>query len=78
MRQFKVVENFLRQMDLEIPCRQRGEMRVDFLVAERFRREVAHFLKQRLALFLLRPDEFRAAGQQRHRARMQLPEQANP
>src|SRR5208283_3497093 len=75
VRQFEVVGNILRRVNFKIPLRQRGEMRVEFLVADVFGRQLADFLLQRFALFLRSADEFRAAGKQRHRALVQLPEQ---
>ena len=75
VREFEIVQNFLRRVNLEIPRRQRGKVRVHFLGGDGFGRQFADFLQQQFALFFLGADKFRAAGEQRHRARMQLPEQ---
>ncbi len=75
VRKFQVVENFLHGVDFKITRRQRGEMSVQFLIVDLSGREFADFLHERLALFLPGAAEFRAVGQQRHRARIQLPEQ---
>ena len=75
VREFQVVEDFSGRVDFKIPRRQRGKMRVQFLVADQRRRQFAHFLLSSLELLFRGAPEFRAAGEQRHCARMQLPEQ---
>src|ERR1039458_7597237 len=75
VRQFEVVANVLRRVNFKITLRQRGEMRVELLVTDVFRRQFTDFLQQRFALDRKSTDEFRAAGEQRHRAVVQLPEQ---
>ena len=66
------VQDLRRGVDLKITRRQRGKMRLHFFRTERFRRQFPHFRQERFALRLAGADEFGAAAQQRHGARIQV------
>ena len=54
----------MRGVDLEVACRQRGEVGLQFLLAQVLGRKAADFLHELFALLLLGADEFGAAGHQ--------------
>ncbi len=49
VREFEVVQDFPGRVDLKIPRRQRGKMRVQFVFADDCRRQFAHFLHEQFA-----------------------------
>ena len=75
MGEDEVGQDFFGRMDLEIARRQRGEVGLQFLLAQVLGREAADLLHEVLALFLLGAGELGAAGHQLHGLVVQRAEQ---